>query len=68
LNNGANSASTWDPEIRKYYERKIDEGKDHKLVLNAVACKLVSRVFAVVNRKTPYVVTYQQKINTILIA
>lgn len=68
LNNGANSASTWDPEIRKYYERKIDEGKDHKLVMNAVACKLVSRVFAVVNRRTPYVVTYQQKFNTILLA
>jgi transposase len=61
LSNGANSAKSWDPEIRAYYKRKIDEGKEHKAVINAISCKLVNRVFAVVKRQTPYVSIYQQK-------
>jgi transposase len=61
LSSGANSAFKWDPEIKAYYERKIQEGKHHRLVINSIRCKLVYRVFAVVNRKTPYVNIYQQK-------
>jgi transposase len=61
LSNGANSACKYDPEIRAYYKRKRDEGKDHKLIINAVSCKLVNRVFAVINRQTPYVTIYQQR-------
>lgn len=60
LSNGANSAKSWDPEIRVYYKRKIDEGKEHKAVINAISCKLVNRVFSVVKRQTPYVSIYQQ--------
>lgn len=59
LSNGANSAKSWDPEIRAYYKRKIDEGKEHKLVINAISCKLVNRVFSVVKRQSPYVTIYQ---------
>ncbi len=62
LSNGANSAREWDPELRAYYARKIDEGKEHQLVINSIRCKMVNRVFAVVKRGTPYVSTYQQKI------
>jgi len=62
LSNGANSASSWDPELKAYYKRKTEEGKDHKLIINAICCKLVNRVFAVVKRQAPYVITYQQKI------
>lgn len=62
LTNGANSAIQWDPELRAYYNRKIGEGKEHKLVINSIRCKMVNRVFAVVKRETPYVNTYQQKI------
>jgi transposase len=62
LSNGANSARKWDPELRAYYARKIEEGKEHKLVINSIRCKMVNRVFAVVKRETPYVNTYQQKI------
>ena len=61
LSSGANSAYKWDPEIKAYYERKIEEGKHHNLVINSIRCKLVNRVFAVVNRQTPYVNIYQQK-------
>jgi len=61
LSSGANSACRWDPEIKAYYERKIKEGKHHNLVINAIKCKLVNRIFAVVHRQTPYVNIYQQK-------
>ncbi len=59
LSSGANVARRFDPEIRAYYQRKLEEGKDHKVIINAISCKLVNRVFAVVKRQTPYVVTYQ---------
>ena len=62
LSRGANSASKWDPELKSYYKRKREEGKDHKLIINAISCKLINRVFAVVKRQSPYVITYQQKI------
>ena len=41
LSNGANSAIQWDPEHRAYYKRKKEEGKNHKVIINAVSCKLV---------------------------
>jgi transposase len=60
LSNGANSAINWDPEMKKYYNRKSDEGKDHNLIINSIRCKLINRVFAVIKRQTPYVKIYQQ--------
>lgn len=62
LSRGANSAAKWDPEMRAYFNRKLSEGKNHKIVINAISCKLINRVFAVVKRQTPFVITYQQKI------
>jgi len=59
FSNGANSARNWDPEIKAYYERKAKEGKAHHSIMTAVSCKIVNRVFAVVNRQTPYVKLYQ---------
>lgn len=59
LSNGANTAYKWDPELRAYYNRKKAEGKDHKLVINSISCKLVNRVFAAVKRQKPYVKLYQ---------
>ena len=43
-----------DPELKKYYERKVAEGKSKMSVLNAVKNKIVARVIAVVKRGTPY--------------
>jgi transposase len=60
LTNGANSACVWDPELKNYYNKKIAEGKEHKLIINAIRFKLVNRVFAVVKRQTPYVNIYKQ--------
>ncbi len=50
----ANTAITHDKEISTYFARKISEGKHKMSVKNAVACKLVYRVFAVVKRDEPY--------------
>jgi transposase len=55
LFNGANSAVMCDFEMRNYFLRKKEEGKHHLTIINAVACKLVYRIFAVVKRNEPYV-------------
>jgi transposase len=55
LTNGARSAIINDPEIKLYYKRKREEGKEHGTVMNAVKFKLITRVFATVKRGTPYV-------------
>jgi len=60
LNNAANSASLYDPEIRHYYQRRLEAGKNHKCIMNAVAFKLLNRAFAIIKRQTPYVVTYEK--------
>ena len=43
-----------DSEYRRYYERKIAEGKHPMSVLNVVRAKLVSRMFAVIRRNSEY--------------
>lgn len=53
--NGANSARIWDPELKAYYDRKQNQGKEHQLIITAISCKLVNRVFAAVNRQTAFV-------------
>lgn len=57
LNMAALSAKKTDKEIADYYKRKTDEGKNPMLVMNAIRCKVLSRVFAVINRQTPFVNT-----------
>jgi len=49
------AAVRFDPELKKYYQRKLAEGKHTMSVLNAVKNKIIARVFAVVKRGTPYV-------------
>ena len=48
-----------DPQLKAYYNKKKEEGKNAMLVLNNVKCKIISRVFAVINRQTPYINTYK---------
>lgn len=57
LNMCALNAKAWDHEIKQYYERKVAEGKSKMLVLNNIRNKILGRVFAVINRGTPYVNT-----------
>lgn len=51
----AMSAIKHDSQLKEYYNKKKVEGKHSMLILNNVKCKLISRIFAVVNRQTPYV-------------
>jgi len=55
LNMCALSIKKYDKEIEMYYQRKVAEGKNPMLVMNNIRCKILSRVFATVNRGTPYV-------------
>jgi transposase len=43
-----------DPELKIYFQRKVKEGKNKMLVINAVRNKLVHRITAVVKRQTPF--------------
>jgi transposase len=49
------SAVKLDPDLKAYYQRKVAEGKPKMSVLNAVKCKLLARVVAVVNKGEEYV-------------
>jgi transposase len=49
----------YDPQLKEYYQKKKEEGKNGMLVLNNIRCKIISRVFAVINRQTPYINTYK---------
>jgi len=42
-------------EMKIYYNRRIDEGKNKMSTINIIRNKLLSRIFAVVNRSTPYI-------------
>lgn len=44
----AQNAIRFDPELKEYYQRKREEGKNHWVVLNNVKNKLIHRIFAVV--------------------
>ncbi len=55
LFNAAGTAIQHDPQLKKYYENKIESGKHKLTVLNAIANKIVLRIFAVAKRNEPYV-------------
>lgn len=57
LNLCASSAIQCDPEMKRYYQRRVAEGKNKMAVLNIIRNKLLARVFAVARRQTPYVDT-----------
>ena len=51
---GAMAAIRAKGELQDYYHRKVKEGKNKMLVLNAVRNKLIHRVYAVVARGEKY--------------
>ena len=58
LHMAAISSVQHNPDLKVYYERKVKEGKNKMSAINAVRNKLLYRIVAVVNRKTPYVNVY----------
>lgn len=55
----ATSAIVHDPQMRQYYERKVEEGKHKSSIINAVRNKLIHRVFACIKQNRPYEKNYQ---------
>ena len=53
------SAIKCDPQLKEYYNKKKEQGKNKMLVLNNIRCKIIGRIFAVINRQTPYINTYK---------
>lgn len=54
LHLAAMSAVRLDNDLRTFYNRKVDEGKNKMSVLNAVRNKIIHRVFAVIKNQIPY--------------
>jgi hypothetical protein len=59
LSNAACSSIQFNPEMKLYYQRRLAEGKDKMSTQNIIRNKIVARVFAAVQRGTPYVDTFQ---------
>lgn len=59
LSQAARSAIQWDPELKDYATKKLNN-KCYSIVLNNVKFKLILRMFAVVKRKQKYVDNYQK--------
>ena len=57
LHQCALSAVKYSPEMKLYYERRLEMGKSKMSTLNIIRNKLVARAFSVVTRGTPYVNT-----------
>jgi transposase len=54
LHMGAMSVISRDPELREYYQRKVAQGKNKMLVINAVRNKIIHRLCAVIKRGYGY--------------
>jgi len=51
----AKSAIQSNPEMKNYYQKRIEIGKNKMSTINIIRNKLLARIFAVVQRKSPYV-------------
>jgi transposase len=51
----AKSAILANTEMKLYYEKRVQQGKNKRSTINIIRNKLLSRIFAVVKRGTPYV-------------
>ncbi|MFY0714971.1 IS110 family transposase [Seonamhaeicola sp. NFXS20] len=45
------------PEMKIYYEKRLELGKNKMSTINIIRNKLIARIFAVIRRQTPYVDT-----------
>jgi transposase len=53
------AAISSDKELRAFFDRKVAEGKNKMLVLNAVRNKILHRLLAVIKRNTPFRSEYE---------
>lgn len=57
LSSCATSAIIHNSELRLYYQKRLEKGKHKMSTINVVRNKILSRIFAVIERGTPYVNT-----------
>jgi len=57
LDLAAKSAVQYNVEMKMYYNKRVEEGKSKMSTINVIRNKLLSRMFAVVKRGSPYVNT-----------
>jgi transposase len=55
------AAISTDKQLKAFYDRKVAEGKNKMLVLNAIRNKILQRLVAVIQRDTPFRAVYQIK-------
>jgi transposase len=53
------AAISSDKELRAFFERKVAEGKNKMLVLNAIRNKILHRLLAVIKRNSPFQSEYE---------
>jgi transposase len=58
LNLAASSAVRCNSDLKRYYQKRVAEGKNKMSCLNIIRAKIVARIFAVVKRQSPYVEIY----------
>lgn len=51
----AKSSIQYNEERKLYYQKRIDLGKNKMSTINIIRNKILARIFAVINRKSPYV-------------
>lgn len=58
LDLAAKSAIQCDPEMKAYYQRRVEAGKSKRSTINVVRNKIIGRMFAVIKRQTPFLKDY----------
>lgn len=59
---GARTAIQHDKELKAFYERRLLMGKSKNSTINIVRNKIILRMFAVINRQTPFVKPYSKTV------
>ena len=60
LDLAAKCAIQHDPEIKEFYQRRVEMGKAKMSTINIVRNKIISRMFAVIKRQTAFMDNYLQ--------
>jgi transposase len=63
LTQAAKAAINYDANIRRYYERKLAEGKDSWLIVNNIRNKMINRIFDIKKNKQDNKVDYANRLN-----
>jgi transposase len=65
LTQAAKCAINYDENIRQYYLRKKEEGKDSWLIINNIRNKMIHRIFAIVRTGVPYQPDYSKQLDDV---